>query len=299
MPRSYRLILCALSASSLALADDAVTTRAPAPATTASAETKAVHSWEMPALIVEGRPDGALREEDRIGSYGQPRWTARRRFTEARAYVVPEGQIEFEYWLVLKERRNGQPTQRKQIYEVEIGLPYRFQLDLYQVWEKDGAHQPQEMSETKFEIRWALANWGEIWFNPTLYAEWVSANGDYDSVEGKLLLADEIAPRWHWAANFVYERKLGGDEFVSREVIGAISYSVLDEKFSVGAEAKFTWEDTEETRGNYKRDQLIGPSIQYRPLPQMHLDLAYLINTAPEDKSSTRSKTTFIAGWEF
>jgi hypothetical protein len=297
IPRST--ILLAIAASAVAHADDAVTTRAPVPATTASAETRAVHSWELPALVVQGERGAELREEDLVGSYGQPRWTARRRFTEARAYVVPEGQIEFEYWLVLTQRRDGGPTQRKQIYEVEMGLPHRFQLDLYQVWEKDGAREPQEMSETKFEVRWALADWGVIRGNPTLYAEWVSANGDYDSAEGKLLLADEIAPRWHWAANLVYERKLGGDEAVSREAIAAISYSVLDEKLSIGAEAKLTWEDTNEDRGNYARDQLVGPSVQYRPLPQMHLDLAYLLNTAPHDESSTRSKMTFIAGWEF
>ncbi len=294
-----RSIALTATACTLALADETNVARPPlsAPAETASSEPRAAHSWEMPALEV--RAQGDLREEDRIGSYGQPRWTARRRFSEARTYVVPEGQIEFEYWLVLTQRRDGGPTQRKQIYEVEMGLPYRFQLDLYQVYEKDGARQPQEMSETKFEVRWALADWGRIWANPTLYAEWVSANGDYDSFEGKLLLCDEFAPRWHWAANLVYERKLGGENTVAREVIGAVSYTLRDEKISIGAEAKFTWEDEAGSRGNWQRDQLIGPSVQFRPAPQMHIDLAYLVNTVSHDESSTESKTTLIAGWEF
>ncbi len=256
------------------------------------------HSWDMPPITVTGQR-GEMREEDRIGSYGQPRWTARRLFTETRAYVIPEGQVQFEYWYQTKDKRGDEDTQTKQIYELEVGLPNRFQLDLYQVWEKEGDSGENVLAENSVELRYALANWDVIPTNPTLYAEYKFANGDADTAEFKLLLADELATRWHWAANAVYEFKLGGDETVSREVIGAISYAVVDQKFAIGAEAKFTWEDTADTRGDYETDQLIGPSCQFRPIANAHIDLAYLVNIAPEDKSSTAAKTTVIFGWEF
>ncbi|MBA2481740.1 MAG: hypothetical protein H0V44_13840 [Planctomycetes bacterium] len=289
-----------IAASSGAIASDDVSPRADMTRTTASEESRAsVHSWEMPALTVEGRSSGILREEDRIGSYAQPRWTARRRWTEVRSYVIPEGQIEFEYWLIVKEPKDRdatRPVKVQQVYEVEIGLPYRFQIDLYQVYQKTGSSGANELDETKFELRYALADWGKIWANPTLYGEWVAVSGDYDVAEFKLLLCDEIAPRWHWAANLVYEQRLGGDRFISREIKPALAYTVLDEKLSIGAEAKFAWEDVEGDRGNYQREILVGPSIQVRPLPQMHLDASYLMGVTDQ---SLASKTALILGWEF
>jgi hypothetical protein len=265
--------------------------------TNASAETTANHSWELPAITVSGT-GSELREEDRIGSYGQPRWTARRRFTETRTYVIPEGQVQFEYWLIIKDKRDAEPDEVQQVYELEIGLPYRFQLDLYQVYAKDYQHGTGEMAldATKFELRWALADWGKIWANPTLYAEWKASADGYDSAEGKLLLTDELAPRWHWGVNFVYERELGGEEAVAREVTGGISYTLLDERFSAGVESKFAWEDTNLDRGEYAEEQLVGPTFQFRPLPQMHIDFSVLFGL---NDDSPKTKTALIAGWEF
>jgi hypothetical protein len=269
---------------------------------TASGESTNTHSWEMPALTVQGqRPE--LREQELIGSYGQPRWTARRRFTETRAYVVPEGQIEFEYWLTIEDHARGDSKGDrtvKQQYEVEMGLPYRFQIDLYQTYEKsypqEGADGPNELSETKFEVRWALADWDVIWGNPTLYGEWATVSGDADVAEFKLLLADDLAPRWIWAFNAVYEFAVGGDLFRNYEVTGGLAYELVDSKFSLGLEAKAAWEDTKEDRGNYENEIIVGPSIQYRPQPQMHIDLAVMAGLTDE---SPVTKTVMIAGWEF
>jgi hypothetical protein len=263
--------------------------------TTASDESTSVHSWELPATTVSGH-GSELREEDRVGTYGQPRWTARRLFTETRIYVVPAGQFEFEYWLQVKDRKDDEPTQVKQIYEVEIGLPYRFQLDLYQVYVKEGDNGPQALDETKAEVRWALADWDVIPLNPTLYAEWVSVSGGYDHAEFKLLLGGEIATKWHWGTNFVYEGEVGGDKENAYEMTNGISYTVLDERLSVGAETKFAYVDTKADRGNYEKEILVGPSLQFRPLPQMHIDAAHLFGVTEE---SPESKTTIIAGWEF
>lgn len=256
-------------------------------------------SWAAPVITVEGyRPNG-LREEDRIGSYGQPRWTARRRFAETRVYVVPEGKIEFEYWLIVQDHKKGEPqgdATVKQVYEVEMGLPYRFQLDLYQVWEKEGSTGANELAETKFEVRWALADWGVIPSNPTLYAEWVSVNAGFDHAEGKLLLGDEFGPRWHWGTNFVWEEELGGERERSLEMTNAISYTLFDSRFSFGVEDKFAWIDTEVDRGNYAKEVLFGPTIQVLPLPQMHINLSQLYGLTNE---SPETKTVAVFGWEF
>ncbi|MDA1192303.1 MAG: hypothetical protein O3A46_11555 [Candidatus Poribacteria bacterium] len=58
-----------------------------------------LRSWELPAVVVAGERS-ELREEDRIGTYEQPRWSASRRFGRTRVYVRPEGQFEFEYWFI-------------------------------------------------------------------------------------------------------------------------------------------------------------------------------------------------------
>src|SRR5438270_7655409 len=48
---------------------------------TAPSKSEHVGTWELPAVRVVGEKPGELREEDRIGAYEQPRWTADRRFT--------------------------------------------------------------------------------------------------------------------------------------------------------------------------------------------------------------------------
>src|SRR5438093_13676916 len=41
-----------------------------------------VHTWQLPSIDVYGK--APLTEEDRVGKYAQPRWTAHRRFGETR-----------------------------------------------------------------------------------------------------------------------------------------------------------------------------------------------------------------------
>ena len=270
---------------------------------TATGEPLSTHSWEAPAIVVEGRSN-QLRESDLIGSYSQPRWTARRLFTETRTYVIPEGQIEFEYWLTVQDaarKDDDGEAEIKQMYEVEMGLPYRFQLDLYQKYVKEGSDGPQELDSTKFEVRWALADWDVIWGNPTTYLEWTASNNDYDFIEGKLLFCDEFTERLHWATNLVWEEKTGGDRERSQEITAGVSYAAIDSKLAVGAEAKFGFVNTIDKGGTdertaYDNEFLVGPSIQFRPSPPMHIDVAWLAGTTSD---SPRSKMTMIAGWEF
>jgi len=253
-------------------------------------------SWRVtgePVTVVGKAP---LREEDLIGPYRQPRWTARRRFGETRIYVIPEGDVEFEYWLIPRLKRHGEDTEIEQQFEIEIGLPRRFQLDLYAVTHKEGNTGTLAFDETKLELRWALADWGRIWGNPTLYLEWVAIDSAPDHVEGKLLLGDQLTPGLHWGANLVYEHEMGGEQTTARELTAGLSHTLRDEKLSIGAEVKLAWEDVESDRGNYTREVLLGPSFQIRPLPQAHLDVVML---AGLNDDAPRAKGIFILGWEF
>jgi hypothetical protein len=70
----------------------------------------------------------------------------------------------------------------------------------------------------------------------------------------------------------------------------------------VGAELKLALVDAidpeknDGSRGQSKKEILLGPSLQYRPLPQMHIDLAPL---AGLNNDSPKLKPTLVIGWEF
>ncbi len=262
-------------------------------------EEKRMRSWELPPVTVTGKVF-TLREEERVGSYGQPRWTARRLFGETRTYVIPEGQIEYEFWFISTSPRHG-PTTVKTQHEIEIGLPHRFQVDLYEFSEKEGNEGTRSTGQ-KFEVRYALANWGEIWGNPALYTEWEQNDAAPDHFENKLLLTGEFSPRWHWGGNLVYEHETGGDLTNSYEVTGGITRTFKDEVFALGLESKFALEDNNDLRGRwdslgyFDKEWLLGPTLQFRPLPQMHINLAALFGMTLE---SPAFKPTLVMGWEF
>ncbi len=252
-------------------------------------------SWEMPPTIVSATREGALREEDRIGSYGQPRWTAKRLFPSTRVYVVPEGKVEFEHWTRVKVPRDSGRSEVETQYELEFGLPHRFQIDLYHVTSKTGEEGDLDISEQKYELRYAFADWGKLWMNPTAYLEYVMRDSQADKVEYKLLLGDELAQGWHFGTNLVLEHELDGAGENEYGLTAGLARTIIDEKFSLGAELKAALLDEHADRGDYTKELEIGPSFQWRPLPQMHIDFAPLIGIG----SDSRAADLFLVlGWE-
>ena len=252
------------------------------------------HTWELPPVNVPGERPPELREEERVGSYAQPRWTTERRFSETRVYVRPEGSLEFEYWLIPTVERKG-PSEIKNQFELEFGLPSRLQLDLYLVTRKEGSGGPTFV-DYMIEMRYALADWNVIWGNPTIYLEYAAHDQAPDTIEAKLLLGGQIVPRWHWGANLSYEHETGGEMTNEYEITGGVSYTLLDERFSVGGEVKFNVTDTHARRGSFVDNTLVGPSIQYRPFQRMHIDFAPLIGVTHE---SPALQAFLIIGWDF
>jgi hypothetical protein len=236
-----------------------------------------------------------LREEDPVGPYGQPEWTTHRRFAFTRIYVRPPGTFAFEYWLRPTIPRDGGPSDVRTQYEFEVGLPGRWQMDLYLNQNKEGS-EGEMKNENAFELRYALADWGKLWGNPTLYGEYKSRDAEVDVVEFKFLVGDELSSSWHWGSNLYLERELGGPGENDYGFTAGLSKTLDDQRFSLGLELKIEYIDLSASRGEFEKVYLLGPSAQYRPTSHVHMDLAPLIGMGPD---SPAMQALFVVGYEF
>lgn len=265
-----------------------------APATAPSVLRQPRASYELPPVEVVGEPGAEYREEQRVGPYAQPRWTARRRFPGTRVYVRPPGTAELEYWLRPTITKGGD-TEIRTLYELSIGFEPRLQIDLYFRTDQQGDGS-EMLIGNEVEIRYALADWGKIWGNPTLYFEWVGLEQRPDAVEARLLLGGEMAPRWHWGSNLAGEFQLGGEREYEYQLTGGVSYTVFDEKLSVGGETQLILTDVKENRGSFEVGVLLGPSVQWKPTPQINISFAPLVGLTDE---SPDFRAYLVVGYEF
>lgn len=235
-------------------------------------------SWaEEPHVQVQKQP---LTDQTLVGPYQQPEWTTHRRFPSTRVYLQQmPWEVGVEQWWRTDYPKGEKPRHRFS-EEVEIGLPHRLQFDLYENWERtrEGTIYHDSVAT---ELRWALADWGKIPLNPTLYAEYAFTDADRgpDVFEGKLLLGEVFARDWSWGFNFIYEQELAEERETELAISQALSYSLINNKFSVGAEMKYEQVTAEGTRDNPEEAFLIGPSLQWRPTKDTHLDIAPLFGT--------------------
>ena len=70
--------------------------------------------------------------------------------------------------------------------------------------EQDGHEGQLELLAEKVELRWALADWGVIPLNPTLYVEYVRNDDGPPALELKALAGDELARALHLGLNLVW-----------------------------------------------------------------------------------------------
>ena len=200
----------------------------------------------------------------------------------------------FEQWWRARTFDDAQPYHRF-LEELEIGLPYRFQLDIYYNWAHDGGGT--RFDETALELRWAFADWGKIWGNPTLYEEYAFTNHKYggDTLESKLLLGDDINKQLQWGLNIVYEAELSREKSHEVRISGGLSY-VVSELFSFGVEAQWGRETVDGARGNPEYAFEVGPSIQFRLSKRTHLDLVALFGCT---HAGPKTETFVIFGYDF
>ena len=246
----------------------------------------------------------ALKEEERIGDYGQPRWTVARRFPTVRTYVVPAGTVQLDWTLDMHMPLEKADERRyRSKYEFEFGLGSRLQFDFFLQTQQTGTGpgSPLAIRRENVELRYGLADWGVIWGNPALYASWGRRNGLPDVAELKLLLGDEIAPRWHWGFNLVWEHELSDTLVNGYLVVGGVSYTVVDQKFSIGLELRGEIEDVIGARFQAEEAELVaGPSLFWRPQPAMHVALALLLGLEKEPgEAEPLLWPWLVVGWEF
>jgi hypothetical protein len=229
-----------------------------------------------------------------VGPYGQPVWTTERFFSNTRVYVRPPGTAEFNQFWTPEFGRNGE-VEHTFREEIEIGLPHRFQLDLYQNWniDEDGR---AFYKGTSVELRYALANWGKIPLNPTIYGEWNFNDGAQDVWEAKLLLGETFCKRWNWGANVIYEQETGGGREAEIAMSQALTYSVIDRTLNVGVEMLFEHKTQAGSRGNPQVEFLIGPAINVKPTRNSYISISPLFGTTHD---SPRAEIFVAAGFQF
>ena len=254
---------------------------------------------QLPEVVVT---NAALKEEMPGGPYDQPDWTTARRFPSTRIYLQQTPwNLGFEQWVRTFWSDGDDGTHQELSEEFELGLPHRFQLDVYETWDID-QHSVAVQDEWSVELRYALADWGKIPMNPTLYYEYAFSHNDSSSLlkanvgEAKLLLGDELAEGWHWGANLSYEGRYGGDLSKEYMVVAALGKTIVDSKFSVGVESKFASTSVHDDRSDPVNVLEIGPSIQWRPTASTHLDVVPLIGIS-HDAPAVESFLVF--GYDF
>jgi hypothetical protein len=242
------------------------------------------HSYDAPPVYettVHGKP--VPKDEQLIGDYAQPRWTARRRFPTTRVYVRPRGSLGVEYWLESKFNLEDKSEQRySSQYEFEMGLGHRLQLDFYLTTEQNGFSGPLALASEKLELRYAFADWGVIPTNPTIYLEWIHQHEGPQKAEAKLLFGGPIVERWFWGANLVCEQELDDEHETEMAVTGAVARTIVDERFSLGLEVKGEMVRVDEQDFPASYEVLAGPSIQWTPVGPVHIDLVLLFGFETE-----------------
>lgn len=297
------IVVAALLLSGLALAGEPVVA-AGDQARQSGSSTPAAEAPKGETVVVGDRVWG---DATPVGPYQQPKWTDRRRFPTTRVYVAPPGTFTFEYWMETKVPLNGDDVRFRSLFEVTLALPWRLQLDLYLRTEQKGTG-PMYVESERVELRWALADWGVIPGNPTLYLEWIRPTSGPMKGEVKLLLGGGLTERLYWGLNLFFERELWGDDQVNEYgLTGGLSYSLLENVLGVGAEVRVELVDNRNSRpAPVEMEFLAGPSLSWRPLPQANVLLVWLVGPGferPDTASGFAARgvmqPTVIAGWRF
>ena len=249
----------------------------------------------LPDTIVQDTTP--IAEAAPVGPYLQPEWTTARRFPTTRVYLQQTPwDVGVEQWVKAQYPRGEAPNYLFQ-EEVELGLPGRLQADIYENWICDKAGKVQHDSVSA-EMRWALADWGKLPGNPTLYGEWTFRNHVLggDKYEVKLLLGDSVTPRWHWGANFIYDQEVGAARATELGFSAALSYTVIDEKLGLGGELKIESETEQGARHLSPMEVNLGPSLQWRATRNIHIDLNPLFGLTSD---SPHVETWLVLGYDF
>ena len=250
---------------------------------------------------VTSQEEIVVTAEEVPSAYGAPPGLSRSRFSNTvSAYVLPPWSFFFGELYEGQGFRHG-PPDHLFTQEVEMGLPYRFNIAAESQFERfNGGGGAQTVS---LEARWALADWNKIPLNPTLFAEYKFGVGTIrheevppppggggeeeeeggppkvpDAYEVRLLLAQEFFGRVEWAMNWFFEKENTGDRGREWGFSQAAMTPVLlpNEDLKIGIEMEFKNVTTKDTRGDALNSFTIGPTLAWKPSPHTRLDVSPL-----------------------
>jgi hypothetical protein len=231
-----------------------------------------------------------------VGENQQPAWTLVRKFPSTRTYImVPKGTVMYEKWFDMRTPRGGDPTEVRMRDEFAFGLANRLELDLYlhTVYKSNGYESNFGFRGFSWEVRYALAEWGKIWGNPTLYFEHKLLDGKYQGIEPKLLLGDRIGKKGIWGVNLIYESYTAPTRIEQqREYAYTASYGqVVNDDLTIGVSNMFRHNDVDGTNEWY-----VGPALQYRFSGNAYINFELLPGLNDDAK---KFRNTIIFGWRF
>ncbi len=235
-------------------------------------------------------------------AYGAPASFSQSRFSPLmNAYVLPPGAVYsgviYENDVVHFRKPDHNFTQ-----EVEIGLPYRFNVAIENRVEAfSGNVQNKSFS---LEARYAFADWNRIPLNPTLFAEYKFGTGNIlhdegaptpskrfgptgfdtsmdlpDAYELRLLLSQDFFERVEWALNGFFEQETNGDRGrewgIAQSIVTPISL-LPNEQLKAGFEFLFRSFSDKGIRGNPYNSVVIGPTVAWSPTRSTRLDVSPL-----------------------
>ena len=171
-----------------------------------------------------------------------------------------KGEVEIGYFMTTKiadlhkfDDRNSWEYQA----ELEYGLTDHFQVAAYQ--RAQHTHDSTRNGDfdytgSKFEVKYRIAEKGQLPIDTTLYVEYVHGEGpsDTDKMEYKLILSKDI-DQFNFTYNQIIEDAVAEGEDTAHEYSTGVFYEVNP-----------TWHLGIESAGNYTSDSYrLGPTISY------------------------------------
>ena len=260
---------------------------------------------------------------DDIGSaYGAPGAFSRTRFAPTTtAYVLPPWTFFFGTIYEGDAFRHG-PPDHMFTQEIEMGLPYRLGVAVETTFERfNGGGGP---AFTSVEARYALADWGKIPLNPTVFFEYKFGTGPIrheegmppgeegeegeeeeeeggppqrpDAFEVRLLLAEEFGGRYEWAMNgfFEQENKLdrGREWGFAQSLVTPII--LPREQLKVGIEMEYKNFTVKDNRDDPEHIFVIGPTAAFRTSKNTRFDVSTLFGCTDD---SPRVSVFAVFSW--
>src|SRR3954468_23844171 len=212
-------------------------------------------------------------ETDIRSAYGAPGTFSRTRFSPTTtAYVLPPFQFLLATIYEGDAFQHG-PPDNIFTQELEMGLPHRFGIAAETALERfNGGGGFETVS---LEGRYALADWGKIPLNPTLFVEYKFGVGPIRHEEGpapppggeeeeggppqipnayelRLLLAQDFGDKVEWAMNFFFEKENTGDRGREWGVAQSVTKPIIlpNERLKVGLEMQYQNFTVKDTRGD-------------------------------------------------